>query len=376
MKPMDLASPKPTPKGYVTPTTATTLLRCPTAFAFGEDPEFADAIPSSPALVIGNAGHRVLERAGRGELEPGTPALTAAWDEAIAREAAAHETEALKYGWGQAPDKWPFYAARRARTLRLARRLADRAWSGGAVGAVGGSHARLMTEVRRSAFGDRLHGRIDAVDDGPPKRIEDYKTGAISDAEDGAELRREYVVQMQLYAVLEHARDGEWPEVAALVPIDGPAVELAIVADEAAGLAQDVLRSLDEYLEAVDDGALMDLARPTPENCGRCRFSGACRAFWSTCNSEWSAAGVAAIWGVLVESWSAGGRAVIRVASDAGSVRGDWIVRGLTEGHVEALGPLVNGRRIAASGLRIRGDEANEAWVGWDTQIRWLGSTD
>lgn len=316
-------------------------------------------------MCIGSAAHLVLERAGAGEL-PTEEARAGAWDSAIQAQADALQEKTTPPAWASRPSSWPYYELKRARTLRLASRLAALRGSGGPP--PGGSpHASPAAdfEVWREALNGRLKGRIDVVRRGPPKTIEDYKTGKVND-EDTGEIRQEYLVQMALYAVLEHAHDGIWPESAELIPLTGPPVELAIDPALATRHAEEAVAALDAYLAAAEAGELESLARPSAGNCRWCPFSVHCGPFWASCAEEWLSLGVTAMSGLIQQISPAGELRTLALDSCAGSIRGQVRIRGLEP--VQLPPGLSPGDSIGVTNVRLAGS-GSEIWATPATRV-------
>ncbi len=220
-------------------------------------------------------------------------------------------------------------------------------------------------EVWREACDKRLKGRLDVVRRGPPKIIEDYKSGAVSDEQTG-EIREEYLVQMALYAVLEHAHDGIWPDRAALIPLTGPPVEIAVVPKEAAEVAERVLAAFDRY-RAAALGELETLAQPAAVTCRSCPFMVHCGPFWEACDESWLADGVVAMCGTVDHVSYAGGLGTLGLESGSGSVRGPVTIRGLSPDQMPS-GYLSPRETAGVSGVRIQRG-GGEVWATPSTRV-------
>lgn len=358
--------PEPKARSAVSPSDAVSLLECPLRQAFADDPERREEVPPSSAQVIGTAVHRLLEQAARG-LTPDREAAEREWelalDEAIGGAAAIAEP----------PVSWPYFALKRAKAIRFAVEMGGKASAapGRETKGLGSLDDAPLLERALTARGGRLRGRIDVVHPGPPKWIEDYKTGLVEDSQTH-EPKRAYWLQMQLYAVLEHERDGVWPERARLTPLGGSPVDIEIDPDEADQTADEVLEALDRYQDAVTGGTVGELGRPAPETCRYCDFAVRCRAFWAACDESWRADGLYAAFGRITSTGGDGAFVAVTLDSTCGSVRGPVILRGVPS----AAGPLLEGAVFGASGL-MAADEGGEARVTSSTRFAVaLGDTD
>jgi hypothetical protein len=133
----------------------------------------------------------------------------------------------------------------------------------------------------------------------PVHEIEDYKSGAVYE-EDSSELKAAYRVQMLLYAALERAESGSWPDRATVIPLQGDPVTITISPADAEGAEQQALNSLDEYNSLIrDEKNPAKLGRPSPDHCRFCEYSVFCPAFWSQLDTAWRTGNVVAAEGAL-----------------------------------------------------------------------------
>jgi RecB family exonuclease len=354
-------APVPEKRSYISPAAAAGLLSCPLQLAYRDDPLLRQ-VPSTPALRIGTAAHEVLEKAAAGKLA-GADGISDAWEAAISAQAAAAGRDPASAGWPPDPRRWPYYAIKRARTVRLAATLAGYARATG--DAKGRGQVRL--EQPGTAAGGRLRGRIDVVRLGPPKVIEDYKTGAIADPETG-EVKDDYRIQMQLYAVIEHERDGVWPAQAVLIPVKGAALTIGIEPSTALGTAEAALAALDDYENAPAAPGIWRLAAPSSRLCGRCPFSVHCGPFWDACEEAWQAEGVRAAAGAVTEVSRSGDSLTLTIDSHAGSYTGALTIRNLPAVQLSGQEEIRQGETVRVTSF-VRSPNKREAWWGFDTRF-------
>src|SRR5579875_1712756 len=357
--------PAPQPLAYTSPSGAAGLGKCMLQTAYDSDPAFRATVPSSPAARLGTVCHRVLELAGAGELpladDPGwREAFDQAWADATAeRERMRNPLEAH---WPP-PERWPYYAARKVATRRLCERILS-ARASGEAGYFAGE-APTLQEQRLEAFGGKLRGRADVVQRSPEPAIEDYKTGALFDSENG-EVKSQYRTQILLYAVLEHEATGVWPKRATLVPLQGDPVVIEIDPGEANAAAEAAITALTDYNRRVSEGTPpIDLASPSPPVCGICPYAIECPAFWSDADTSWLAQGVVAIAGELHDlEASRVSTFNIRLQRLAGSVgAGEYLLFQLDAERFGGLVGLPPGAEIAA------------VWLAGDVAARQLRAT-
>lgn len=350
----------PTPRHleYTTPSRATALTGCKLRAAYDADPDHGRTVPSTPAARLGNIAHRVLERTGHGSLPAATSpnwraGFDAAWDAAVTEEEANRAANPLEAHWPP-PAKWPNYAIRKVATRRLAERIAQSHTHGADTRTDDAQH---LHEHAQTAFSGKLRGRADVIRRGAAPAIEDYKTGSLLDGSTG-ELRESYRTQMLLYAVLEHAETGEWPETATLIPLDGDPLPIPVDPAEATAAANHALAALDAYNKAVAAGTgAAELAAPDPANCTFCAYSIICPAFWAAADQSWADSGLVAVAGARGAETLAEASPAFNVDIDgvAGTVPpGEYVLYQLDRERFSALLEAEPGSAVAA--VRLRGD--------------------
>ena len=281
-------------RSFVSPSGAGNLLGCGLRTAYDSESAAGKSRIGSPATRLGTACHNVLELAAKGDFpEPAAPEwgdhFNASWVKAI-----EHEVEELRSlpgagSWPE-PERWPFYARRKAATKRVARKLCLE---------LADSAIEALAEVPLETSDGLIRGRPDLVIRAPVHEIRDYKTGAVIEPATG-DIRPEYLMQLLLYAVLEHASTGEWPSSGLLVPLEGHEVAVDLDPAEAGSLENTVKESLAAYNRVAESGGdPLQLARPSPEACRYCDHATECPAFWEAVNPEWEAGGVHAAAGVV-----------------------------------------------------------------------------
>jgi hypothetical protein len=192
---------------------------------------------------------------------------------------------------------------------------------------------------------------------GPTHEIEDYKTGALYEADPtgATAVKSHYRVQMLLYAALEHAATGSWPTRATLIPLQGPPALIAIDPDEAAHVAEMSMDALDTYNAAVEaDADFQTLASPSAETCVYCPYAIRCPAFWNAASENWRDAGIVAVSGEIThrtESRLSTFNATI--AATHGSLpKGEYVLVQLESDRFRELADAPLDSHCAAVGLR------------------------
>jgi CRISPR/Cas system-associated exonuclease Cas4 (RecB family) len=254
--------------------------------------------------------------------------------------ASATAGELARFG---APEDWPKFELKRARLLRLTRRLRD------LLDALP-DDVTLATEMPLSACEGRLYGVADLVVRSPRShKIVDYKTGTVVDRLSG-EVREAYKRQLQMYAYLEAETFGTWPETAHLLPLEGQPVEIEVDPEACAALAEEAIDLLEEF-NADTPGP--QPGSPGPAACESCHFVAMCPAFWDAYATGWGDDLVAAAGTVLrVRSSPLGGITLDLETSADEDARNLLVIRNIDPEGVPVAGMAVPGAEAYAVGLR------------------------
>lgn len=283
-----------TPLPHVSPTMAARLQVCPLQVACDRDKLIQSMLVKGTSARLGTICHRVLEAVGKHAIQPTADwdaAFEKLWGQEVARMEAEVEQSARDCHLGS-PERWPYYAMRRAWLKHTAQDIWSRQGEGMVVKRAPERGIVVAFERRYTAFEGRMRGTADVVRqiDGELV-IEDYKTGAILEA--GGErlapkVRESYRQQLLLYAAMHHNTEGVWPKRARLIPLEGEPVDIAIDPQEASALAMAALTLLDTYNAALAAGRdPRDLACPGQDTCKWCGYHGVCDAVWEAMSPEW-----------------------------------------------------------------------------------------
>jgi hypothetical protein len=334
----------------VTPSSAQALNECQLRLAYASDADFSHHVPSTQAARLGTACHEVLQIAGEGGLpNPADPGWRSAfeetWQKAVDKQAADAAASPLEARWGD-PQRWRYYNMRKIATRHLAERL-----SASIIDDPEGSAAALH-EAPQEAFGGKLRGRADVIRRGAEPEIQDFKTGAVIDGQDG-DIKPSYRIQMLLYAVLERENNGVWPLRATLIPLEGQPVSIDIDPNEANRVAEACLGALDDYNATVRDGRpVAGLAAPSVRSCRFCPYAVRCPAFWDAIDLTWAEDGVRAIAGrVLAREIAELGTLALKVEITNGVASGEVWLYGLDPERFPASATTTPGEWVAATSL-------------------------
>ena len=254
----------------ISPSQAEIARKCPLRFVLDKSIREEELpMPSgSGARYAGSVFHGVIEAARRGRVgdPPELSRLEAIWRRLL-KEA---EEDARRNGdesWLPLEESVRSLERTRLWCMRLAMQQRARRRSG---------EGASQTEAWLEADDGLIAGKPDAIDDeGGSLILRDFKTGEVIDP--SGVVKREYAVQMLLYAALFRESRGQWPDELHVVDKSGRSHRVEIIQREASdelASAKSLLLGLQGKLEApagIEDDALVDLAEPEGGVCGTCR---------------------------------------------------------------------------------------------------------
>lgn len=264
-----------------------------------------DMLPPGAMTYFGNAVHKIIELATKGELTD-EPAITARFEELIAKAEAA----LLAKGWAYlVPLKLHItdFALRRKQAIRRALSLVPTH-----VLTTGVSRGSYLTEQQFESVNKKVVGYIDAIRMTPEGvEIVDYKSGAILD-ETGLQVKRAYQQQLWLYAYLYWERYGIWPVRLLLIGLTGTPIEVPYSSEDAINTYQNAVASLDTINKHIQVSDWLTLAVGSESTvCTYCSVRPACPAYALTPTTR----GFSDVAGVLSNVRQLANSCVIQLAS-------------------------------------------------------------
>ena len=249
----------------------------------------------NPKAWLGTAYHHVLEHMWESSPLDDQARSEELWANAIRvlqAKAASHE---LNRRFAN-PEQWPGYHLVRAFTMMRAKQaLHDQPRQRAAV-----VTERVYREQEFTAMNGKLVGKPDVI---LGNEIRDYKSGRIYDttAEGEQIVKQAYVRQLRLYGRLVQESLGVCPAKGILLPMEGPAVEVALDAQTCASEATEAVRLLDSYNSQVQTArTVMQVANPSSQACRWCQYKALCPAFWARVDATWrESLGTGCVRGVL-----------------------------------------------------------------------------
>lgn len=328
--------------------------------ASGNDP----LLPPSPSAELGSIAHRILEAAGRDELQGAvSEGIAEKWKALVSEAEVRMKLSPLRRYQVPLSRSIPDFQVRRLRACSRAVEIARDACRD-TIRPPGQSHRTAGFELWVESDDGEVGGFIDrAIETSEGVVLSDYKSGAVleSEYEEGpGEIKKAYRIQMLLYAALYKHRTGSWPIRLEVIPLQGAPLEVPFDPREAEHLLQEAkmfLRSANKRIAAVQVGMsdATELAAAQPEHCRLCLFRPACMAYWLARQRNEAGKWPADVRGVLEESARLrNGKICLRIrVTDSPSIY-SRTVRGVTDSvdRHPLLAGIFIGTCIAVYGLR------------------------
>ncbi len=262
-------------------------------------------LPCSPAAKIGIIIHQLLTLAGKGQISDPTPKnINTIWNRYI--EHVHHDMDNLWLERQLVPlqRSLPDYEVRK---IRACRRLCEIAQ--GTYGTASKDKYRSRSGFWVESIDKAIGGYIDNIvytNDGAT--ICDYKTGVMTDiSKEGNPIKKEYQLQMKLYAALYHDQHREWPIRLEVCPVEGPPrvidftpEECERLLKEAATLLRNINKKVGQILKLnTTDQDFTVLATPDPSTCRFCLYRPICGSYTIAKSTNQSRGWPDDVWGTI-----------------------------------------------------------------------------
>lgn len=240
-------------------------------------------LPTWPAARLGTITHKILEMAGRGELEgQGEEEVAALWDGLLERAEEEMSKWWLERHLAPIRSSVADFEVRRLQAIGRANELKEKKASRPQLHPEAGF--RLGFEVPVASPSRKVRGFIDQVmisDDSLVLR--DFKSGAIFENLSGNEraLKVVYATQLRMYAALYSMSYGHWPTRLEVVPLSGSPEGVSVDQKECLTLIERATELLDDVNRRVarNPAASDELASPSPTACQFCSYRPGCRPY-------------------------------------------------------------------------------------------------
>jgi hypothetical protein len=252
-------------------------------------------LPPSPRAELGSIAHRILEAAGRGELEGVVKEeVDKRWMALVSEAEVRMRLSPIRRHHAPLSRSIPDFQVLRLRTCNRALEIARdlrRSFGKPPKPFPRSTGFELWVESDEGELG----GFIDrASETSEGVVLSDYKSGAIFEPGQkkcSRELKQTYRVQMQLYAALYRQKTDTWPVRLEVIPLQGESIEVVFEPEHAEHLlreAKEFLKTTNKRIDAVRDGTMNTtvFAVALPEHCRLCLFRPACGEYWDARQRE------------------------------------------------------------------------------------------
>ena len=255
---------------------------------------FPKLLPLSPNTRLGTVIHNVLELAAKGFIKNNSD-FENLWDENIS------EQEAQMYGNNFEKHLIPIslhtqkFEVKKQLCLigvqKILSRIKPRVIS---------SFSKTENKIKEFSPEEwvetpdkKVGGKIDAVYKLPDGvEIIDYKTGTvIENTLAGLEVKKEYKIQLKIYAGLYYLKTGVWAKKLKVLTINQGEYEISFTPEESLQLIDKAKEKLDEVNNLILNNFIWeDLASPAPDTCRFCNARPVCKKYIQTekQGKEWS----------------------------------------------------------------------------------------
>jgi len=249
-------------------------------------------LPLPPLARLGIVIHKILEKAGKGEI-PGDNSFYLAWISCVQQEENKMSSSWIEKHLVPLEKSVRNYEVKKQQCLLMVRNLVPTTPH---PSAIADSRKRASHEVWLQTPNGKVGGYADAIvstDAGDV--IIDYKTGAIVESGHGAsgsEVRYDYQIQAKLYAALYNSMCGKWPASIELVGLDSISRTIPFRQEECSSLldeARELIYRINSVISSKTENyviVLRHLASPSPEVCRFCLYRPCCPAYWEKREAE------------------------------------------------------------------------------------------
>ncbi len=242
----------------------------------------APLLPTSPTARLGSVIHGILEEAAKGSIND-RQTFEEVWEKHLKRVESQISRSLVEAHLVPLMDSARDYEVKKLQAWRLIRLdFVDRH-------PVKTINTHVGSEVWLQSHDAKVAGRVDLlVKNGGYCELIDYKTGVMVDG--SGCIRKEYQLQMKLYAALYHESEGKWPSKLTIIGIDQKRLEISFEASDCERLLEGFTAKLAILNRRILENAKeLDLSTPNPETCKYCSYRPTCSNYWNqrTDSGDW-----------------------------------------------------------------------------------------
>lgn len=247
-------------------------------------------LPSAPVAKLGSIIHKLLEKAGKGELGGSTAQeVETAWLSLVAESEQEMQSSWLEQALVPLKNTVTDYEVRRIRACRKAEEIARTVNSSSSSSPIA-EYFELWVQSEDRLIG----GSIDHASQTPEGIVlQDYKSGYVMQLDEVTgqlKVKEEYQIQLKLYAVLYASTKKHWPIRLEVIPLQGENIAIPFNSSECIDLLETALSKLkqinSEISQVLSSSKPIELlASPSGDTCRMCQFRPVCPAYYPAASS-------------------------------------------------------------------------------------------
>jgi len=242
-------------------------------------------LPPSPASHIGNVIHRIIEKAGKGEIKD-IGVFELDWSRCVEEEEIKMSGSWIEKHLVPLEDTTPGFEVKKRQCKLVAERIIEETlpWK-----AAKDSKRRRKREAWLQTPDGKVGGFIDAIiSTEKGDVVADFKSGFIDKPgeKDSGSVMKKFQIQLKLYAALYNLVYAKWPAALEVVGIDGASRMIEFTPKECLSLLKEASQLLEDINNIIANGIsnqqilLEQLSSPSPDSCWFCPYRPGCPEYW------------------------------------------------------------------------------------------------
>ena len=243
-------------------------------------------LPVSPKAKIGIIIHQMLTEAGRGQLPPDRDTIEQRWKELIDQLQTRIQQSGIEKHMSPLERSVPDLEVRHIRAVRSTLDVAEENRKLPHTPNNRITQPQFGFEIPVKSADGLVRGIVDCAT--PMETgllIRDFKSGQVFTDDDLhlREPKRDYQVQLKMYAALYAETFGQWPTKLQIVPLSGSPLDVTFSHEESSALVKEA-KELRLRVNAIiasqpTDRIFESLAHPNPTSCSFCQYRPTCRSY-------------------------------------------------------------------------------------------------